>query len=301
MKTILGDNISKIGIGSFGIGGRGHRDVSLTEKQDDKAYINALVYTLQKGINFTEISLGYGHGQAMTLFNQALKRSSVKRESIFLTHSLYPRDIPSLDVLYEDISNFYKIMDTEYADSTLITESLILKLGEQSIYSRLHDLLKTEKTRYVSLSNASPDFMKKFKLEFGDSFYAHEGHLSFEIRAVQNKGVFETCDKLGIKNIIWRPLGRNKTLGRNWNLLIELAKKYNKTQSQVILNWMLQLGLSPMVLSLSKDHIDENLMASEFNMSDVDYQKITNFRPSNFNPPTLNWDSLTTDDDIVEQ
>ena len=64
---------------------------------------------------------------------------------------------------------------------------------------------------------------------------------------------------------------------------------------------MLQLGLSPMVLSLSKDHIDENLMASEFNMSDVDYQKITNFRPSNFNPPTLNWDSLTTDDDIVEQ
>ena len=237
----------------------------------------------------------------MTLFNQALKRSSVKRESIFLTHSLYPRDIPSLDVLYEDISNFYKIMDTEYADSTLVTESLILRFGEQSIYSRLHDLLKTEKTRYVSLSNASPDFMKKFKLEFGDSFYAHEGHLSFEIRAVQNKGVFETCDKLGIKNIIWRPLGRNKTLGRNWNLLIELAKKYNKTQSQVILNWMLQLGLSPMVLSLSKDHIDENLMASEFNMSDVDYQKITNFRPSNFNPPTLNWDSLTTDDDIVEQ
>lgn len=39
MKTVSGKEISKIGIGSFGIGGRGHRDVALTERAEDQIYI----------------------------------------------------------------------------------------------------------------------------------------------------------------------------------------------------------------------------------------------------------------------
>jgi len=142
MTTLSGKDISKIGIGTFGVGGRGHRDVTLTEKLEDDVYVDALIYTLNKGINFTEISLGYGHGQAIILFKKALNKSSVKREDIFLTHSLYPRDLPSLDVVNEDIANFYKVMNTNYADSTLITQSLILKFGNKEIYSILHSLLK---------------------------------------------------------------------------------------------------------------------------------------------------------------
>ena len=92
METLSGKALSKIGIGSFGVGGRGHRDVVLTEKQDDISYVSALAYTLDKGANFTEISLGYGHGNSMTLFKRALEVSSVEREDIFFTHSIYPRD-----------------------------------------------------------------------------------------------------------------------------------------------------------------------------------------------------------------
>lgn len=299
MKTLSGKALSRIGIGSFGIGGRGHRDVALTEKREDKVYIDALIYTLQKGINFTEIALGYGHGNALRLFKQAVDKSSIGRKDIFLTHSLYTRDFPFLDVAKEDIDSFYKIMETNYADSTLITQSLVIKFGEKAIYTLLHNLLNSGKTRYVSLSNASPDFIKSFKQEFGDTFYAHEGHLSFEVRTLQDKGVFQTCDELGIKNIIWRPLGRNKTLGRNWKLLIDLANKYKKTQSQVILNWICHLDYSPMVLSLNPRHIDENIESTEFAMSGEDYKKMTDFRPSNYNLPEVHWNTLRTDDDIV--
>jgi len=76
MQTLSGKEISKIGIGSYGIGGRGHRDMLITEKDSDEKYIDALIYTLQKGINFTEISLGYGHGQALELFKRALDKRS---------------------------------------------------------------------------------------------------------------------------------------------------------------------------------------------------------------------------------
>jgi diketogulonate reductase-like aldo/keto reductase len=299
MKTLSGNPLTKIGIGSFGIGGRGHRDVALTELQEDIVYIDALVYTLQKGINFTEIALGYGHGNAMRLFKEALAISGIARKDIFVTNSFYPRDFPSFATVQQDVDSFYQIMETEYADSTLVTQSLVLKFGKEAIYTMLHRLLDSDKTRYISLSNASPAFIKEFKNEFDEKFYAHEGHLSFEVRALQDKGVFTTCDELGVKNIIWRPLGRNKTLGRNWPLLIELSKKYNKSQSQIILNWLCHLGYSPMVLALDKKHIAENLSATEFELSEEEYQRITDFFPSNYNPPSVHWDTLSTDDDIV--
>jgi len=299
MKTLSGRQTSKIGIGSYGIGGRGHRDMTITEKVEDQKYVDALVYTLQKNINFTEIALGYGHGQSLILFKQALDKSSIKREDIFLTHSLYPRDLPSMEVISEDLESFYKTMGTNYADSTLVTQSLILQFGEESIYHLLNSLLETQKTRFVSLSNASPKGIKVFKQEFGDKFIAHEGHLSFEVRALQDKGVFEACDDLGVKNIVWRPLRRNKTMRHNWELLVELAKKYHKTQNQIILNWICHLGYNPMVMSISKNHINENITSTEFQMSDNDYQRITDFRPSDYYPPKVDWEGLGVDDDIV--
>lgn len=299
MLTESERNISKIGIGSYGIGGRGHRDVELTELQEDQIYVDALVYTLQKGINFTEISQGYGHGNAMRLFKAAIDASCVAREDLFITNSLYPRDLPNFDEVKKDVTGFYEIMGSEYADSTLVTQSLVAKFGEAEVYPFLHQLLETGKTRYVSLSNASPDFIRAFHKEFGDKFIAHEGHLSFEVRALQDKGVFETCDELGVTNIIWRPLRRNMTSGLGWPLLTELSEKYGKSQNQVVLNWITHLGYHPMVMSTNKAHIDENLASTEFKMTDEDYKRITEFRPSNYNPPKVDWDKSGKGDSIV--
>ncbi len=273
--------------------------MTVTEKDEDAKYVDALAYALDRGINFTEIALGYGHGQALALFKQALTKSSATRNDIFITHSLYTRDLPSMDVVKEDTANFYKMMQTDYADSTLVTQSLILKFGETVIYPFLHELLKSGKTRYVSLSNASPDWIRKFRNEFDDKFIAHEGHLSFEVRALQDKGVFDVCKELGIENIIWRPLGRSKTLQRNWPLLVELASKYQKTQGEIILNWICSLGYRPMIFSTSLVHIDENISAIQFKMTSEDYARMNDFRPTDYRPAFVDWEGPNIDDDIV--
>jgi diketogulonate reductase-like aldo/keto reductase len=301
MKTLSGKPLSPIGIGSYGIGGRGHRDMEITEKLEDEKYNNALVYILNKGLNFTEIAVGYGQGQALALFKKALDISTVAREDVFITHSLYPRDLMTIKEAETDAASFYKTMATDYADSTLVTQSFINKFGVEASYSFLHNLLESGKTRFVSLSNANLEGIKSFKQEFADKFYAHEGHLSFEIRALQNEGIFKACDELGVKNIIWRPLRRNQTLLHNWELLVKLAEKYQKTQNQIILNWICNLGYSPMVMSADKKHIDENTEATNFSLSPEDYQLINNFRPPtlNYNPPKINWNTPNEGDSIV--
>lgn len=291
MKTTLsGKPLSRIGIGTYGIGGRGHRDVAVTECKDKSLYIEAIRYTLTKGSNFTEISAGYGHGNAITLFTEGLKNSKVKREDLFLTNSLYPRDIHNLDTAKNDLETFYSTLETAYADSTLITQSLVSKFGKEPIFTLLHEMLDKDRTRYVSLSNAGPVFIQEFKREFGDKVFAHEGHMSFEVRGSEEVGIFKLCKNLDIVNIIWRPLRRNLTANRNWNLLVELAEKYNKTQNQIILNWLCNLCLYPMIMSADKAHIDENLSSVSFKMTDADYKKIDNFKPQNYNPPEVDWE-----------
>lgn len=299
MQTKSGKQLSKIGIGTFGVGGRGHRDVVLTEVQADEVYVNALVYSLNRGSNFTEISLGYGHGHSLELFKHAIDKSELDREDVFITHSLYPRDLVSLATMLQDTNDFYRIMKTDYADSTLVTQSLILKFGESQVFKWLYALLNAGHTRYVSLSNASPSWINKFKQEFDDKFFAHEGHLSFEVRVLQDKDVMKTCDALGVANIIWRPLRRNATLQQNWKLLSELADKYEKSQSQIILNWMCSLGYMPMVFSTNNAHIDENLASLDFSIEPADLERLTSFRLNTNNLPPIDWEGENIDDDIV--
>jgi diketogulonate reductase-like aldo/keto reductase len=299
MQTKSGKNLSPIGIGTYGIGGRGHRDMEITEKKEDRLYVEVLIYALKQGLNFSEISLGYAKGASITLFKQALAKSQIPREDFFLTHSLYPRDLPTVKTIKEDIASFYKILETDYADSTLVTQSLILKFSEKTIYDLLDKLLTQKKTRYVSLSNASPNWIKRFHKRFGDKFFAHEGHLSYEIRALEDKGVFDLCRKLKVENIIWRPLRRNATSQKGWEMLHNLAQKYNKTQNQIILNWLCQEGFRPMVMSSNQKHIKENLEALSFQMNPNDYQKINQFRPPNYSPPPIDWEGIGIDDDIV--
>ena len=299
MTTKSGKELFKVGIGTYGIGGRGHRNMDLTEKENDQLYLDAIAYTIQKGFNFTEVSLGYGHGEAMRLLGIALGQDVSMREDLFITHSLYLNDLPDFQTIERDTESFYKILHTAYADSTLVTQSILQTFGETNIYKFLHGLLESGRTRFVSLSNASPAWIKKFKAEFGDAFFAHEGHLSFEIRALQDKGVFAVCDELGVKNIIWRPLGRNATLTRDWELLTRLEEKYKKTRSQIILNWMTHSGYMPMVFSTNTIHIDENYESDSFTMTSSEYDELTAFRPPNYKEPDVDWEGLKGGNDIV--
>lgn len=191
--------LSSIGIGTYGIGGRGHRDVEIKDTRDESTYVPALVKQFKMGYNFSEISLGYGHGNAAKYFAKAIKESGMDREDLFLTNAIYPRDIIDFKVLEDDIDEMYKIFATDYFDSTLVTQSLVIKFGYERVVKKLWDLLNTGKTRYVSLSNSNKNIIEQFKEEFKDKLFAHETHISFEIRECQDEGIFELSDSLGVK------------------------------------------------------------------------------------------------------
>ena len=55
-------------------------------------------------------------------------------------------------------------------------------------------------------------------------------------------------------------------------ILLNLAEKYNKTQNQIILNWIIKhKGIKVLCKCTDIHHIDENLQALDFEMSADDY------------------------------
>jgi diketogulonate reductase-like aldo/keto reductase len=62
----------------------------------------------------------------------------------------------------------------------------------------------------------------------------------------------------------------------NENILKELAKKYDKTLGQIILNWHIHVGVVPIPGTFSPNRMKENLGATEFDMEEEDIQKINN-------------------------
>jgi diketogulonate reductase-like aldo/keto reductase len=299
ITTTAGTALSPIGIGTYGIGGRGHRDVGLRDLKPDAVYIEALINQFAAGYNFSEISLGYGHGNAAKLFAQALRSETVERKSLFITNSLYPRDLVDFATVVADIESIYDLLDFDYFDSTLVTQSLIVKFGYEQVVAKLWELLESGRSRYVSLSNSNRKLIQQFKSEFKDKLFAHETHISFEVRECQDEGIFAVSNELDVQTIIWRPLRQGKTAEHNWPILKQLSEKYDKTQNQIVLNWMGSLGFKPEVFSTSLQHIHENWEAMQFTMEPAEYLEITNHRIPNYSPPKINWDNMGNGDSIV--
>jgi aryl-alcohol dehydrogenase-like predicted oxidoreductase len=79
------NQLSKLGIGTWGIGGFAEINLS----NDDEKQISALVHMLNNGLNFVEANMWYSQGKSVDLLSKALKKSNKKREDIFICQAVY--------------------------------------------------------------------------------------------------------------------------------------------------------------------------------------------------------------------
>ncbi|MBP3801301.1 MAG: aldo/keto reductase, partial [Clostridia bacterium] len=82
------------------------------------------------------------------------------------------------------------------------------------------------------------------------------------------------------------------------------SKKYNKTQNQIMINWMVkEKEIMPLIKSTNKDRIKENIEALDFEMEKADYEKLNKFQNEKINALEINWndESGVTIDQLANQ
>ena len=271
MKKVIihkGIKLFPIGIGTWGIGGFAEKNPD----NNDKRQIDAIAYMLSRGMNFIEANMWTAEGKSIELLAKGIKESGIKREDIFYTQTIYTHSAETLSKAQRELDEYTEQLDIGYVDSLQFTVMSLQTYGEKESYKFLHKSLNSNRTKFVSFTNGSIEHIRKFYNEFKDKVFAHELGLNFEIRENIDNGVIDFDNSNSILNVTYQPLRRNRTAQRNWTLLRELSEKYDKSQNQIIYNWLVATGNLPITKLERKNHIDECIESLNFNITEKDLE-----------------------------
>jgi len=285
MNMVNKKDLSKIGIGTWGIGGFAERN----PHNDDTKQVNSLSSMFSAGLNYVELNMWTSQGKSVQLVAESLERSGINRKNVFLSQAIYSYTSSTRVQAEKELFELCKLFRTDHMDSVSLTTSAIIEIGKVQVLDWYKKCLAENKVRYINLNNPSLDTLKEFHQIFGSKLFSIEIGFNFEIRENFDNGIIEYANKNNILNVIYQPLRRNRTALRNWSLLVELAAKYGRTQNQILLNWISSKGMLPLTKSEDMDHIIENLESVNFKIDESDIEKLDNFRPPNYKQPHVFW------------
>ena len=269
------EDIFPIGIGTWNI------DCENIEKE-----IPSLMYSFSHGQNYLSLYMLYNHGEVVKKVKKFIDQ--VGRENLFITVNLEPT-IEDIQDVFEQLNKYLEILDIHYVDSLQLHSPMFSKIPLVDVYTEIQRLVSMGIVRYIGISNVNLEQLIRVHSVVPIDFF--EGVYNLECKIYEDNGVLDYCKKNGIRFICYQVLRRGRTAKRNYPLLLELSKKYNKTQNQIILNWVWkEKHIYPLIKSTDVGRICENIQSFDFEMSREDYKKLNQFRSSEFDGVSIDWE-----------
>ncbi len=247
--------------------------------------LNGLMHSYENGQNYLSLYMLYNNGEVVRQIKKFVNK--VDRDKLFINANLEPT-IEKIEDVREQLDEYLEILNIDYVDSLQLHSPLFTKIPLIDVYKEIKRLVNVGKVRYIGISNVNLEQLREINSSVKIDFF--EGIYNLECKLYEDKGVLEYCKEHDIQFICYQPLRRNRTAMRNYPLLVELAKKYNKSQNQIILNWIVkEKKIMPLIKSTNIDRINENISAIEFEMNEEDYAKLNQFRNRDFDEIEIDW------------
>lgn len=268
-------DIFPLGIGTFRI--------DLTQKE---ASMNALIESFKLGQNYIDTSHLYENGKVMEFVGEFIKK--VGRDKLFIITKIEPT-VEKITDIEEQLNKYLEIMNIDYVDCLMLHSVIFTKLPLIQTYKEMNRMIELGKARSLGLSNANLEQLKEVHEQYPISIY--EGVYNLECKLNEDIGIINYCKDNEIIFCAYQPLRRNRTANRNYPLLVELSKKYNKTQNQIILNWTIRKKkLNVLIKTTNSNRIQENIESLNFEMNMEDYNKLDLFRAEEFDNVVIDWE-----------
>ena len=243
--------------------------------------------TLEIGINTFDHADIYGGYTTATTFGTAFKNSKIVRETLRFIYKCgiqlpcEERPLPVKHYNYSQahirmsVENSLRRLNTEYLDVLLLHRPSPLMHAE-TIARVIQDLQQEGKIIELGVSNFTPS---QFNLiDRTTSISVNQLEFSLTQHAAMHNG---TLDQLLQKKVIpmsWSPLGSyfketNAANKRIKKVLDVLTKKYNATEDQLLLAWILQhpSGVLPVVGTTSKARLENATKALSISLELEDW------------------------------
>ena len=217
------------------------------------------------------LKVGYRHiDTAHAYLNErgvgrAVKKSGIPRKDIFITTKLWITEYGE-EASYKAIEKMLKRLDTDYIDLLLLHQPYNDYIGA---YKAMEKAQKEGKVKSIGISNfygeQLDDILTKCKVK--PAVNQVECHPYFDQRDLMKK-----LEPYGTKIEAWYPLGHGNKGLIDEPVFTKLAKKYKKTNSQIILRWHIQKGI--IVFPKTQTHIKENFEIFDFQLTKEEMEEI---------------------------
>ena len=251
IKLNNGVQMPKIGYGVF-------RMRNLEECEE------AVVEAIKAGYRLIDTAASYGNEEAV---GRAIRRCGVAREELFITTKLWVTDV-SYEGAKRGLERSLSLLGLDYIDLYLIHQPYNDYYGA---WRAMEEFNAQGIVRCIGVDNFKQDRLADFVF-----FNKVKPAVNFmECNAFfQREDEREYLESKGIQMQAWAPLaaGDGKLLENE--TLLSIAEKYQKSVAQVILRWLVQRGIAPVVKSSNPGRMKENLEIFDFHLSKEDMQKI---------------------------
>ena len=226
----------------------------------DEAEASVLA-ALEDGYRLIDTANAYVNEKAV---GRAMKKSGLKREEIFLETKLWPS-------FYEDDNAVDKTLErlgTEYIDLLLIHQPAGNYVAG---YRQMEKAYEEGKVKAIGLSNFNQAQIEEILglCQVKPAVLQTEVHPYF-----QEQELKKFLSKEGMVIQAWYPLGHGDKALLEEPLFTELAKKYGKTNAQIILRWHIQDGNIVIPGSKNPAHIQDNFDLFDFSLTEEEMAKI---------------------------
>lgn len=273
------------------------------EIEENKA-VKMLEKSIECGVNFFDHADIYEGGKSEEIFANALKKTDIQREDIFLQSkcAIVPGVMYdfSKEYIIKSVEGSLRRLQTEYLDALLLHRPDILMEPEE--VAEAFDLLEAQgKVRYFGVSNHNPMQMELLKkcvkqplvvnqLQFS---IAHTGMINSgtEVNMLTNGAVnrdgsvLDYCRLKDITIQAWSPfqygmfegvfLGNEKFPALN-KKVDEIAEKYGVTNTTIAVAWILRHPANMQVLSgtMNVKRFEDICKATEINLTRQEWYEI---------------------------
>ena len=243
---------------------------------------NAVKWAIDAGYRKFDTAQFYNNEKEL---GEAIRKTGIKREEVFITTKIWNTK-QGYNSTRKSFEESLEKLNMDYVDLLLIHWPGQKKERYLDTYRALENICQSKKAKSIGLSN--------FEIKHLKDIFAHcniapvVNQIERHPNLLRNELV-DFCKKHNIVLEAWSPLGRGKLF--NNDVILDIAKKYNKTPAQIILRWNIESNIAVIPKSVNKDRIEENINVFDFKLEQNEIEKINSLE----NGDRIGADPLTFD------
>ena len=254
MKSIKLNNNIEMPILGYGV-------YQIENSKTEECVTNAL----KTGYRLIDTAASYKNEEGV---GRALKNSGISRKELFITTKLWVQDT-GYEATKKAFDKSLSRLGLEYLDLYLIHQSYGDYFGS---WRAMEELLKEGRVRAIGVSNFYHDRLIDLMLhnEIKPAVNQVETNPYF-----QQIAAHEIMKEYNVQIESWGPFAEGKNDMFKNEVLADIGSKYNKSIAQVVLRWLIQRDVVVIPKSVSPERMAENLNVFDFELSQLDMERIT--------------------------